>query len=73
MTYIASPHALQDVACHPARHCAGFMPWRGMPAWCGAWLRTNGVNTNRAAAKVMDFDRLGEKVRPGTFDKINVG
>ena len=30
-------------------------------------LRTNGVNTNGAAAKVMDFDRLGKKVRPGHF------
>ena len=37
------------------------------------WLRTNGVNTNGAAAKVMNFDRLGEKVRPGTFGKIKVG
>ena len=36
----------------------------------GNWLRTNGVNTNVAAAKVMIFDRLGEKVRPGTFGKI---
>ena len=37
------------------------------------WLRTNGVNTNGAAAKVMNFDRLGEQVRPGTFGKIQVG
>ena len=37
------------------------------------WVRTNGVNTNRAAAKVMDFDRLGKKVGPGTFGKIKVG
>ena len=29
------------------------------------WLRTNGVNTNGATAKVMKFDRLGKKVRPG--------
>ena len=36
-------------------------------------LRTNGVNTNGAAAKVMNFDRLGKKVRPGTFGKIKVG
>ena len=33
-------------------------------------LRTNGVNTNGAAAKVMNVDRLGEKVRPGTFGNI---
>ena len=32
-----------------------------------------GVNTNGAAAEVIDFDRLGEKVRPGTFGKIEVG
>ena len=38
-----------------------------------SWLRTNGVNTNGAAAKVMKFDRLGKKVRPGTFGKTKVG
>ena len=32
------------------------------------WLRTNGV-----AAKVMNFDSLGQKVRPGTFGKKKVG
>ena len=37
------------------------------------WLRTNGVNTNGAAAKLMTFDRLGEKVRPDIFGKIKVG
>ena len=37
------------------------------------WLRTNGVNTNGAAAEVMDFDRLGKKVRPGASGKIKVG
>ena len=33
------------------------------PADCtvDAWLRTNGVNTNGAAAKVMNFDRLGKR------------
>ena len=32
------------------------------------------INANKgAAAKAMDFDRLGKKVRPGTFGKINVG
>ena len=36
-------------------------------------LRTNGVNANGAAAKVMNFDTLGKKVRPGIFGKINVG
>ena len=38
-----------------------------------AWLRTNGVNTNGAAANGFNFDRWGTKVRPGTFGKINVG
>ena len=33
----------------------------------------NGVNTNGAAAKVMDFDRLRKKVRPGTFWNIAAG
>ena len=38
------------------------------------WLRTNGVDTNQAAAKVvLFFVRLGEKVRPGTYGKIQVG
>ena len=32
------------------------------------------VNTNGAAAKVVNFDRLGKKIRPGTsFGKIKVG
>ena len=30
-------------------------------------LRTNGVNTNGAAAKVAMFDRSGKKFHPGTF------
>ena len=34
--------------------------------------RTNGVNANGAAAKVMSFDRLGEKVCPGTLGKTKV-
>ena len=37
------------------------------------WLRTNGVNTNGAAANVMNFDGLEKKVRPGTFREIKVG
>ena len=37
------------------------------------WLRTNGVRANGAAAKVINFDRLGKKVRPGAFGKIKVG
>ena len=36
-------------------------------------LRTNGLDANGGAAKVMNFDRLGEQVRPGTFGKINIG
>ena len=37
------------------------------------WLRTHGVNTHGVAAKVINFDVLGKKVRPGTFGKIKVG
>ena len=37
------------------------------------WLRTDGVNTNGATAIVKMFDRLGTKVRPGTFGEIKVG
>ena len=46
-----------------------------LPGWsptsfgCGQ----TGVNTNGAAAKVMYFDGLEEKVRPGTFGKIKEG
>ena len=36
-------------------------------------LRTDGVNTNGAAAKVMNFDGSGERVRPGTFGNIKAG
>ena len=36
-------------------------------------LLTNGVNTNGAAAKVINLDRLGKKARPGTFGNIKVG
>ena len=35
------------------------------------WLRTNGVNTNGAAARVTIFVRLGKKVRPGTFGSVS--
>ena len=39
------------------------------------WLRTNGVNTNGAAAKVMSFDIFWRKrkVHPGTFRNIKAG
>ena len=37
------------------------------------WLRRNGVNTHGAAANINMCDRLGKKVRPGTFGKIQVG
>ena len=36
------------------------------------WFRTNGVSTNGAAAEVMNVDRLGKKVRPGTFGNIKI-
>ena len=45
----------------------------GFAAGGEPWLRTNGVNTNGAAAKVMNFDRFGKKVLPGTLGKIKVG
>ena len=34
--------------------------------------RRNGVNTNGAAAQVVNADRLGKKVRPCTFAKIKL-
>ena len=37
------------------------------------WLQTNGVNTHGAAAKVINFDRLGKNIRPGTLGKTKVG
>ena len=37
------------------------------------WLRTSGVSTNGAAATAVIFDRLGKKVRPGTFGNVKVG
>ena len=37
---------------------------RGVDASDLAWLRTDGINTNGAAAKVMIVDRLGEKGTP---------
>ena len=46
---------------------------RGRSASIGPRKGTNGVNTNGAAAKGMNFDRVGKKVRPGTLGKINVG
>ena len=36
-------------------------------------MRTTGVNSNGAGAKVMSFVRLVKKVRPVTFGKINAG
>ena len=49
--------------------CGGVAPRDATLEETASWLRTNGVNTNGAAAKVMNFDRLGKKVRPGTFGK----
>ena len=57
-----------------ARGCGGWTSAaEGSAAARCLWLRTNGVNTNGAAAKVINFDRLGKKVRPGTFGKTKVG
>ena len=60
---------------HPYKIISAKIPWFEQVAWFWnlGWLRTNGVNTNGATAKVMIFDRLGKKVRPGTFGKIKVG
>ena len=33
------------------------------------WSRTDGVDTNGAPAKVMNLDRSGEKIRPGTLGR----
>ena len=51
-------------------------PRRGRPAQrprTAPWSRTSGVSTNGAAAEAMNFDRLGEKVHPGTFGNVKVG
>ena len=45
----------------------------GCPAGRGPWLRTDGVNTNGAAAKVTNYGTLETKVRPGTSGKIKAG
>ena len=45
-------------------------PPRRRTPWPEPWSRTNGVNTNGAAAKVVDCGRLEKKVRPGTFGKM---
>ena len=37
---------------------------------CGPRLRTNEVNTNGAAAKVVNCSRLGKKARADNFGKI---
>ena len=52
-----------------------FAAWQAkrMRAVVLSWLRTDGVNTDGAAAKVVTFDRLGKKVSPGTFYEIKVG
>ena len=61
------------VTCSHACSRAARMPTRSQSSARAPLLRTNGVDTNGAAAKVVDFDRLGKKVRPGTFGKIQVG
>ena len=37
------------------------------------YMRTNGVNTNGAAAEVMNSERFRRKVRPGTSGNIKAG
>ena len=59
---------VQDVDSGPERALA--VDVLGDP-WVVAvlWLRTNGVNTNGAAAKVIILTDWGEKVHPGTSGK----
>ena len=64
----SNAHATNIFIWATSRH--GPSSWKSVAA---AWLRTNGVNTNGAAAKVMIFDRFGKKLRPGTFGNIQVG
>ena len=47
--------------------CSLSMPHKRKRGGCSHWLRKNGVNINGAAARVMNFDRLGKKVLPGIF------
>ena len=54
--------ASDRASCHATQRRAGL----------AFWLRTNGVNTTGVAAKVMNSDRLGKKVRPGTFGNIAI-
>ena len=57
-----------------ARESTAFLAgWHTTAVRAAGWLRTAGVNTHGAAAKVMVFDSLGKKVRPGTFGKVKVG
>ena len=51
----------------------GMSPMSGCHKGVYDWLRTNGVNTDGAAAIVTNFDRLGRKVRSGTSGEIRVG
>ena len=66
-----TPVAAVRVSTHERRVKTG-VPVCELPK-SNTWLRTNGANTNGAAAKVIMFDSLGEKVRPGTFGNIKVG
>ena len=78
-TASAKPQGLRP----PAREVAGAAPGADAGAAAAeggaAALRADlacgqhGVNTSGAAAKVMNLDRLGKKVRPGTFGKMTVG
>ena len=72
-----SPGGLRRGISHPLAEDRGSRSGPGAPlTWpsplgaAGAWLRTDGVDTNGPAAKVKTFDRLGKTVRPGIFGKI---
>ena len=60
------PHASKVCATVGIWHCAPRLMLLKREARA-CWLRTNGVNTNGAAANVKMFDRLGKEARPGTF------
>ena len=71
---VANPRGHPTPPLHPCENIARLPPeCPDGVSTCSLWLRTNGVNTNGAAAKEINFDRLWKKVHPGTLGKIKVG
>ena len=56
---------------HIYKHIYIYM-YKGVSVAC-FWWRTDGVNTNGAAAKETHFDRLWKKALLGTLGKIKAG